>query len=122
MNKISFFDRVFNIVIIITMYILMTGLSFILVSLTYYSHENERIIYDDSIICVDKNVKEFNAYQDEQNIYIYVEFEKKQSDTEILTYGYTYMNYYKKNVYLECLNEYTFVFVTVCVDGTSSIV
>ena len=121
-NKVSFFDCLYNVVVTVALYILMIGIAFVLVSVSYFAHENERITYDDSIICIDSSIDTVSGYQDENNIYIYLELKEEQTKEQILTYGYAYMDYYKKNVYLECVNKYTYIFVTVCLDGTSFIV
>ena len=121
-KKVSFFDGLYNVIVSIAIYILMIGIAFVLVSISYFSHENERITYDDSIICIDSSIDSVSGYQDDNNVYIYLELKEEQTKEQILAYGYAYMDYYKKNVYLECVNKYTYIFVTVCLDGTSSIV
>ena len=62
MKKISFFNVIFDIVIILALLILMVGISFVMVSVTNYDHKNESIIYDQSIpVFEENNVFNFNA-------------------------------------------------------------
>ena len=123
MKKISFFNIVFDIVIILAALILMIGISFIMVSVTHYNHNNEKISYDATIpIFNEEDVYNFNAYFNEENLYINTYFKEKKKDIELLNYAYTYMGYFNKNVIMECVNLDSYVFVNVCLDGTSFIV
>ena len=123
MKKISFFNVIFDIVIILALLILMVGISFVMVSVTNYDHKNESIIYDQSIpVFEENNVFNFNAYFKNENLYINTCFKEKKKDIELLNYGYTYMGYFNKNVIMECVNLDSYVFVNVCLDGTSFIV
>ena len=123
MKKISFFNIVFDIVIILAALILMIGISFIMVSVTHYNHNNEKISYNATIpIFNEEDVYNFNAYFDEENLYINTYFKEKKKDIELLNYAYTYMGYFNKNVIMECVNLDSYVFVYVCLDGTSFIV
>lgn len=123
MKKISFFNIVFDIVIILAALILMIGISFIMVSVTHYNHNNEKISYDATIpIFNEEDVYNFNAYFDEENLYINTYFKEKKKDIELLNYAYTYMGYFNKNVIMECVNLDSYVFVNVCLDGSSFIV
>lgn len=123
MKKISFFNIVFDIVIVIALLVLMIGVSFVMVSVTNYNHKNETISYDQSIPIFDEGeVFNFNAYFNGDNLYINTQFKEKKKDIELLNYAYTYMGYFNKNVILECVNLDSYVFVNVCLDGTSFIV
>ena len=123
MKKISFFNIVFDIVIILAALILMIGISFIMVSVTHYNHNNEKISYDATIpIFNEEDVCNFNAYFNEENLYINTYFKEKKKDIELLNYAYTYMGYFNKNVIMECVNLDSYVFVNVCLDGSSFIV
>ena len=123
MKKISFFNIVFDIVIILAALILMIGISFIMVSVTHYNHNNEKISYNATIpIFNEEDVYNFNAYFDEENLYINTYFKEKKKDIELLNYAYTYMGYFNKNVIMECVNLDSYVFVNVCLDGSSFIV
>lgn len=123
MKKISFFNIVFDIVIILAALILMIGISFIMVSVTHYNHNNEKISYDATIpIFNEEDVYNFNAYFNEENLYINTYFKEKKKDIELLNYAYTYMGYFNKNVIMECVNLDSYVFVNVCLDGSSFIV
>ena len=123
MKKISFFNVIFDIVIILAALILMIGISFIMVSVTHYNHNNEKISYDATIpIFNEEDVYNFNAYFNEENLYINTYFKEKKKDIELLNYAYTYMGYFNKNVIMECVNLDSYVFVNVCLDGTSFIV
>ena len=123
MKKISFFNVIFDIVIILALLILMVGISFVMVSVTNYDHKNESIIYDQSIpVFEENNVFNFNAYFKNENLYINTCFKEKKKDIELLNYAYTFMVYFNKNVIMECVNLDSYVFVNVCLDGTSFIV
>ena len=123
MKKISFFNIVFNFVIVVALIILMIGVSFIMVSVTNYDHINETISYDTTIPIFDEdNVYNFNAYFYDENLYINTYFKEKKKDIELLNYAYTYMGYFNKNVIMECVNVDSYVFVNVCLDGSSFIV
>ena len=123
MKKISFFNIVFDIVIVIALLVLMIGVSFVMVSATNYNHKNETISYDQSIPIFDEGeVFNFNAYFNDDNLYINTQFKEKKKDIELLNYAYTYMGYFNKNVIMECVNVDSYVFVNVCLDGTSFIV
>ena len=123
MKKISFFNIVFDIVIILAALILMIGISFIMVSVTHYNHNNEKISYDATIpIFNEEDVYNFNAYFDEENLYINTYFKEKKKDIELLNYAYTYMGYFNKNVIMECENLDSYVFINVCLDGSSFII
>ena len=123
MKKISFFNIVFDIVIILAALILMIGISFIMVSVTHYNHNNEKISYDATIpIFNEEDVYNFNAYFDEENLYINTYFKEKKKDIELLNYAYTYMGYFNKNVIMECVNLDSYVFINVCLDGSSFII
>ena len=123
MKKISFFNIVFDIVIILAALILMIGISFIMVSVTHYNHNNEKISYNATIpIFNEEDVYNFNAYFDEENLYINTYFKEKKKDIELLNYAYTYMGYFNKNVIMECVNLDSYVFINVCLDGSSFII
>lgn len=123
MKKISFFNIVFDIVIILAALILMIGISFIMVSVTHYNHNNEKISYDATIpIFNEEDVYNFNAYFNEENLYINTYFKEKKKDIELLNYAYTYMGYFNKNVIMECVNLDSYVFINVCLDGSSFII
>ena len=122
MKKISFFNIVFNFVIVVALIILMIGVSFIMVSVTNYDHINETISYDTTIPIFDEdNVYNFNAYFYDENLYINTYFKEKKKDIELLNYAYTYMGYFNKNVIMECVNVDSYVFVNICLDGSSFI-
>ena len=123
MKKISFFNIVFDIVIILAALILMIGISFIMVSVTHYNHNNEKISYNATIpIFNEEDVYNFNAYFNEENLYINTYFKEKKKDIELLNYAYTYMGYFNKNVIMECVNLDSYVFINVCLDGSSFII
>ena len=94
-----------------------------MVSVTNYDHNNETISYDATIPIFDEDdVYNFNAYFYDENLYINTCFKEKKKDIELLNYAYTYMGYFNKNVIMECVNVDSYVFVNVCLDGTSFIV
>ena len=93
-----------------------------MVSFTNYNHRNEEILYDSTISAIDEDFYNFNAYFDDENLYINAQFKTKKKDIELLNYAYTYMGYYNKNVIMECLNVESYVFINVCLDGSSFIV
>ena len=94
-----------------------------MVSVTNYDHNNETISYDATIPIFDEDdVYNFNAYFYDENLYINTYFKEKKKDIELLNYAYTYMGYFNKNVIMECVNVDSYVFVNVCLDGSSFIV
>lgn len=120
-KHISFFDIVYSLVIAIAFYILMLGVSFILVSTIQYSHNNEAINYienkDDIII----DAKELNLYIKDDDLYVIVEFKEEKAVETLLSFAYQYRDVYTKNVYLECKNVDTYVYICVNLDGRSTI-
>ena len=120
-KHISFFDIVYSLVIALAFYILMLGVSFILVSTIQYSHNNEAINYIENKNDIIVDAKELNLYIKDDDLYVIVEFKEKKAVETLLSFAYQYRDIYTKNVYLECKNVDTYVYICVNLDGRSTI-
>lgn len=96
--KISFFK---NFIWFISLILFLFFSSFFLVSITYFDHKNEVITYENIEIYKTNEIQNFNAYFENNDLYIIICLNETKDDFFLLDYAYYYFFKYEKNIYLE---------------------
>ena len=85
--KISFFK---NFIWFISLILFLFFSSFFLVSITYFNHKNEVITYENIEIYKTNEIQNFNAYFENNDLYIIICLNETKDDFFLLDYAYYY--------------------------------
>lgn len=122
MKRISFFGVLQNIVLSISAFMLMLAVSYALVSVTFYSHKNPQILYDETIPSLNaEETEEFHGYFKDMTLVLIVKFRIEKEDLYLLNYAYSYYDLYRMPVSLAADNAGQIRYVTVSDCGIGTI-
>lgn len=119
--KISFFSVIKSIIYILSLYIVIIAISFVLVSLTQFNHRHDNIEYIALEIYKKDDIESFKAYKLD-GLNICIQTKKAQSNEYLLDYAYYYHFKFETSVNLEVNNINTIKYVRINEEGISSIV
>lgn len=121
-KRISFFNVIY--IVTISISALMLVIFFVATIISYFSlnHKNEDIYYDTNIEIYNPNdIKKFNAYYNDTDLFILISLYVEKSDSYLLDYAYYYHQKYQCPIYLEIDNVINIKYVTITRDSIAAI-
>ncbi len=121
-KRISFGYILNNTILFIGMIISMLILSFFLVSITFYSQENQPISYEKTIAIYNEDkVNDFHAYFNKDTLIIFFSCTTKQTELFLIEYGLYYFDEFKIPIYMEVNNAGEVIYITINNEGVVTI-
>lgn len=119
--KISFFSAIKSIVMITSLLIVMSVISFLLVSFTQFNHTKGEIFYQEIETYKKEDLDEFKAYID-KDVYILITTKKAQSNEYLIDYAYYYYSKYELPIYLTACYSEEIKYINVNQEGVCYVV